>query len=145
MGLVKFVALGLIWWNHHTNENLHLLFLIFVEVNWKRSIVGDQDFPISVVWFYQGYYTQRENRRQRSRSSLIFTGNGPIWWEEMTRKMVNVTRKSGPHHHAIAGAIMKSHHVIDGVLVIKDKKSLEGYLNFWFRASGANKWAGCLH
>ena len=49
---------------------------------------------------------------------------------EMTRKMVNVTRKSGPHHYVIAGAIMKSHHVIDGVLVIKDKKSLEGYLNF---------------
>ena len=44
-----------------------------------------------------------------------------------------------PNPSLIAGVIMKSHHVIDGVLVIKDKKSLEGYLNFWFRASGANK------
>ena len=35
-----------------------------------------------------------------------------------------------PDPSLIAGVIMKSHHVIDGVLVIKDKKSLEGYLNF---------------
>ena len=49
---------------------------------------------------------QRENRRQRSRSSLIFTGNGPIWWEEMTRKMVNVTRKSGPHATLILQVVM---------------------------------------